>query len=391
MRIVLAASSYHPRIGGVEQHVASVAHALRRRGHTVAVWAVDRGDAEAHREDGIEVRYLPTPLPARSMRSAARFAAAAPGALRAWNRALRSDRPDVIDIQCFGPNGPWSLAAARIHSIPVIYSNHGETYMDADHVFAKSALLRRALRFAVQHTNVTTCSPHAGRDLAQFGATAQPTVVGNGILLDILREPVEHPLPPRFIAGVGRLVENKGFATLIRAFALAVSKNSVDGTELVIAGEGPEWEKLRQLASDLHIADRVHLIGPLRQGQVATLLDHAVVQVIPSRIEAFGIVALEGWRSATPLIATNGGGIADLIDDGVDGILFPPDDPASLTDALIRVLDDKPLRVRLAERGHQRVSSESFTWNHIAEAYEEVFIHALRSSNPRGRRLRRNW
>src|SRR5690349_9479450 len=107
-RVALVASSFLPRVGGVEEHVANVAVELRDRGHEVVVWAADRGDVPLRDHRGIRVRYLPCPLPTRSVSGVARFGAALPAARRVWTRALREDAPEVLHVQCFGPNGVYA-------------------------------------------------------------------------------------------------------------------------------------------------------------------------------------------------------------------------------------------------------------------------------------------
>ena len=118
-RVALVSSSYFPHPGGVEQHVRSVAGELRARGHDVVVWTVDRGEGLGVQViDGVEVRYLPTPLPARSLRAGVRFLLALPAAARAWWRAYRDFAPSVLHVQCFGPNGLYAVLLGQPHPHP---------------------------------------------------------------------------------------------------------------------------------------------------------------------------------------------------------------------------------------------------------------------------------
>src|SRR5690606_12002229 len=159
MRIALVSSSYHPHFGGVEEHVRHVARELQERGHAVEVWTVDRGDGLRDEVvDGCRVRYLPTPLPARSVRALGSLTIRAPGALTRWVSAYTAFRPDVINVQCFGPNGVYGLALAKLMGTPLVVSSHGETFGDEHGVFDKSALLRASLCRAVKFSTVTACS-----------------------------------------------------------------------------------------------------------------------------------------------------------------------------------------------------------------------------------------
>ena len=113
-RVALVSSSFAPYIGGVETHVDRVARALGDTGWTAEVWTVDRGEGLGVTEqDGVRVRYLPTPLPARSAAAMMRFARQGRRARRAWAEAYRAFRPDILNIQCYGPNGLYGAALAR--------------------------------------------------------------------------------------------------------------------------------------------------------------------------------------------------------------------------------------------------------------------------------------
>lgn len=380
-RIALVASSYLPRFGGVEEHVHHLAAELRDRGHDVFVWAVDQNDEVPA---GETARYLPTPLPNRSPAGALGFLARFPAAAARWTRAARLDRPEIVDIQCFGSNGPYASALARRRGIPLVYSNHGETFMDAHGAFEGSALLRTSLRRTLeQAAQVTSCSRFAADDLRRFGAGPAPVVVANGIDLDLPAAPLPTPLPERYIAGVGRLVANKGFDALLRGFAEAAAHERLSGVDLVIAGDGPERLPLEQLARRLGVAARVHFPGALQRNQVRTLLDAATVHVVPSRVEAFGIVVLEGWRSGVPVVATAHGGPPEFVTDDVDGLLFDSGDVSALARILVDLVPDDARRARLGAAG--RASARRFSWSAVADRYEDAFTTALSATPDRTR------
>ena len=101
----------------------------------------------------------------------------------------------------------------------------------------------------------------------------------------------------------------------------------------------------------------------------------AQVFVMPSRVEPFGIVALEGWRAGTPVIVTARGGAPEFVEDGVSGLVADPEDTTALAAALDRVLSDPVLRERLARSGRERVGQ--FAWSTIRAQYEEVYSGAL--------------
>ncbi|MEU2201885.1 glycosyltransferase family 4 protein [Isoptericola sp. NPDC019482] len=378
--VALVASSFLPRVGGVEEHVRHLALALRDRGHRVAVWSVDRGDEPASLP-GVPVRYLPAPLPASSPGALARFAAAAPRALADWRRAMHADAPDVVHVQCFGPNGPWATAVAGAARVPVVVGAHGETFMDAGRVFDTSRLQRRALSWSLNRAAaITACSRYAARDLARFGLSAAQVetvdVVGNGV---DAREPVaaETPswLPARYLLGLGRLVQVKGFDLLLRAYAVARERGTVDDDlHLVVAGDGPERPALAALAAELGLAGHVVLPGALARPDVVAVTARAEALVVPSRVEAFGIVVLEGLRAGIPVVATARGGASEIVNHDVDGLLVDPTDVDALADALA-TLRDAGIRERLGRAG--LASAESWSWSSVADRVEAVYARVL--------------
>ena len=378
LRVALVASSYDPYFGGVEEHTRHLAHHLSEQGHAVEVWTVDRGEHLGVRSvDGLTIRYLPAPLPARRAAPAARFIASAPRAWAAWTTAHFQFRPDVLNVQCFGPNGLYSLALHARFGTPLVLSSHGETFMDDHQAFDTSLLLRSGLRWAVSTAGVVTaCSTHVAEDLSvRFGAR-ELVVVPNAVELD--EAPYGPPAPapynasPPTVFAVGRVERVKGFDLLLRAFAEA---RLPENAQLVIGGDGAELPHLRSVAADLGVTDRVVFPGQLTGPAVAWAMASASVIVVPSRTEAFGIVVLEAWRSGRPLIATRRGGPGTLVTDGEDGVLVDPEDKAAFAGALERVLADQDLAGRLGRAG--QVSVRRFGWDAVVNQYLDIYRDAI--------------
>ena len=165
------------------------------------------------------------------------------------------------------------------------------------------------------------------------------------------------------------MVDKKGFDLLLAGYAaMDPARRTAD---LVIAGTGSAIERLEAQAEESGIADRVHFVGRLSREQVAAAMAGARVFVMPSRLEPFGIVVLEGWRAGTAVVATNRGGPPEFVHDGEDGLLVDPFDTAAVADVLGRVLSDDSLRRAMAVAGQARV--ESFAWPRMAEEYRSIY------------------
>jgi glycosyltransferase involved in cell wall biosynthesis len=157
---------------------------------------------------------------------------------------------------------------------------------------------------------------------------------------------------PGRILCVGRLDRSKGQDILLRAgeHLRAVCSEF----RLVLAGEGPERATLERLAGTLGLTGQCEFLGQLSPARVLAEMRRAWVTVVASRTEAFGMVNVESLAVGTPVIASAVGGIPEIIRDGVDGYLVPPDDPPALANRLATILQDDKLRARLSYNGRQR-------------------------------------
>jgi len=347
---------------------------LSRRGHSVEVWTVDRGERPAESTDhAFPVRYLPTPLPARRVRTLLRHACVALPARRRWRAAVREFQPDVLVVQCFGPNGVYALREHRRTAVPLVVVSHGETVGDDTSVFDRSRLLRAALRDALVAASAHAApSRYVLDDLtARFGAGAG-TVIPNGVA-----PAPEAPAPvrdERLLVAVGRLGRMKGFDLLIDAVA------PLEQVRLEIVGDGPERAALQRRIEAAGLGHRVHLLGARDARGVAERIATAAAVVVPSRSEAFGIVALEAGRGGAALVMTTRGGAAEFVSDGIDGLLVDPLDVDALSSAIAAIMADPALRSRLAEAGTRRVAA--FSWPHVALQYEmmlDAVVHGPRA------------
>ena len=154
----------------------------------------------------------------------------------------------------------------------------------------------------------------------------------------------ELPQTP-YLLGAGRLVHQKGFDLLIEAFALIAAQRGQ--LRLAIAGEGPELQSLQELATRLHVAQRVSFLGSIRE--LGAVMRNADVFVLSSRYEGFPNVLLEALASGVPVVATDcPGGPREILGDGALGILVPSGQASALAEAVMRVIGDVELRRRLS-------------------------------------------
>lgn len=185
-------------------------------------------------------------------------------------------------------------------------------------------------------------------------------------------QPIENASPEPAVLFLGRLVQNKGCDVLLRAMALLPATAS-----LWIAGEGPERAALEALARELGLESRVRFLGWMAPDRVRALLERSRVLAVPSLWpEPFGLVALEAYAAARPVVASAVGGLADLVVEGVTGRLVPPDDPAKLAAALAGYLTDLPASIRAGQAGRVH-SHRNFSMETHMEKLDRVYSLAM--------------
>lgn len=175
-------------------------------------------------------------------------------------------------------------------------------------------------------------------------------------------------LEKKVILTISRLVGRKGIDTVIRAMPLVHKK--VPDAVYVVAGEGPERERLEALIQSVGIDECVQFIGRIEYDDLRAYYNCCDVFVLPAResipdVEGFGIVFLEAAACGKPVVGANTGGIPDAVLDGKTGLLVPPDDEKALADALTRILLDPDLATRLGKAGKDHVA-EVANWDAIA-------------------------
>lgn len=353
-RIWLAPSAFHPSRGGVEELTLQLAREYMARGHDVTV-VVHRHPADLPTTDvveGVPVRRVDLDLPGSHPRRLAGFPVALLRQLRQFD-AL-GPRPDVVHVQC-AANQVLALSLwTALRRIPLVLTTQGEVTMDAGRIYQRSAQIRQVLRLGSRRAAVlTACSRRAGDDAATVATRfAECTVVPNGV------DPGQWsvaPLPEAPIfAAWGRHVPQKGLDLLVEAFAI-VREQLPDAT-LRIGGDGPEHERLRTLAGP-----GVELLGPLDRDEVQSLLSSARVAVVPSRLEPFGIVAVEAMAAGRGVVWSTNGGLVDAT--GGHGHGADPTDTQALAQAMLAAHRD-PVDPAVA-----RAHAESLRWTQIADRY----------------------
>ncbi|QDT89737.1 glycosyltransferase [Gimesia algae] len=205
------------------------------------------------------------------------------------------------------------------------------------------------------------------------------TVIPNGVDFELFdaAEPLDLtpwgiPAGVKVVLFAGRLDPQKAPDDLLTAFEL-FARQAAD-FHLLFAGEGPLKAELQQKASSLSCADRIHFSG--WQAQVPQLMKAATCLVLPSLWEGMPNVVLEAMASGLPVISTRVDGISELIRDGEQGTVVATGEPAEISQALSDLSAHPARFIEMAETAQHLVKNE-FTWNSIADRYDQIYTQLL--------------
>ena len=284
--------------------------------------------------------------------------------------SLRKDFDfDVIDSYYLYPDGVAAGILARRFDRPFVMSALGTDVS----LIPRWRPSRAMILAAIERAAVTTTVAGALRDaLIGMGATADKlVVVEHGVDLDLFRPPVDRAacraalkLDGPAILSVGHLIDRKGHDFAIRAVA------DLPGVTLMIAGDGPREQALRDLASERGVADRVRFLGHVEQHQLPDLYGAADATALCSDREGIANVLLESIACGTPLVATAIWGSPDVVKVPEAGVLVERTD-ASIRGGIARLLADPPLRAAT------RAYAERYDWNETGRHHRALLEAAV--------------
>ena len=274
-------------------------------------------------------------------------------------RRLRSGDFDVLNSHTHGSN-VWAAVVGRLAGVPVIvatehswsYEGHPiRRFLDRDLIGRfSSAFVAISRRDAARMVSVERVRPAKIRVIPNGLPASFAPEPGEGARV---REDVGIPPDALVVGSVAVLRREKALDVLIRSFARLAS--SRDDAWLLIVGDGERRASLETEARGAGVDDRVVFAG--RRSDVARFYDALDIMVLSSLREGTPLSALEAMACGCPLIATEVGGLPDLIDDGTSGLLIPPADEDALSEMLAALAADPELRARIGEAGRVRVRS----------------------------------
>ncbi|MCG5434122.1 glycosyltransferase family 4 protein [Mycobacterium sp. MYCO198283] len=361
----VAGAQFDP-VGGMQTHTGELTRALDARGvqQTVVTTRPPGGAREVAFGSHARIVRLGVPVPVCRQFYSVPAAALVPRLARRSDLVHAHLGEDLAIV-------PLALTAAAAGRIPLVLTVHTSVRRTLRVSDARSALLKavggRLELAGERRADAVLTLTHRLRDglLADGVPAGRIRVIPSGVNPDLFDGAAEPARTGDRVVFVGRLHPQKGVDTAVRALPM------LPGVTLVLAGDGPDRAELARLAQRLGVADRVEFLGFVPHDRVPQLLADADLFVMPSQYEELGTAIVEAMASGVPVVASNIGGIPQLVDDGETGVLVPPGDPAELAAACRALLADPARSALMAKKALARTAA--YQWPALADRVLAVY------------------
>lgn len=375
MRIALVCDEFYPDLGGIAHYAYELALQFVANQLDITVFTHHHpGQDEEEIIDGIPVRRIRGLVHCNSNR------VISPLALRRCRNHIDAGHFDVVHGLTF--YSPLAMASVHLansigtasvltcHSIierryqQLLHLPFAPIYARTDRVIAVSDAVAGFCRaITIRPERIVTI--RNGVDLKTFNPEVSGEALRNRLNLD------SQPLVVTAI----RLAKRKNPETLLSAFATVL--RSFPAAHLLIAGAGREESRLAEQVRRLDIGHAVTMLGKLSKQEIAQLMRAGDVFVLPSRLEASPLAALEAAAAGTPVVCSRAGGVPEVFRHGEDALLFSPGCADSMAEAIVMLLADNDLRTRIGTTALN--TARNLTWDvcatHTWQVYEEAFSH----------------
>lgn len=371
MRIAQVCPYFHPHIGGVESHVMDISLELRRRGHDVTVVTSQHGRVGSRDE----VHGIPI------LRSKVMLTL-----FRSPVTPHLTDDLETIPVDLYHAHSPppvtsyFAALTSERTGVPLVVTYHCDLEIPSPLGPLITGLYRRTVEaYAMRQASGVIATTHTYAATSRSLWKLDPMVIPNAVDAQrfntevsgsSIRRRYAIPEVEPLVIFVGRLVRHKGIEYLLQAI------RQVDARLLVIGG-GEYASRLKGLAVSLGLGEKVVFTGHVPEAEKPEYFAACDLLVLPSvsRLEAFGIAALEAMASGRPVVVSDVPGVREVITDGVEGLLAEPMNPDDIASKVRRLLDDRQERKRMGLAGRRKVE-KSFTVQKVVDDLEELYQQA---------------
>jgi glycosyltransferase involved in cell wall biosynthesis len=375
LRIAIVTNYSLVQVGGAEEAIDRLATYWHQQGHAVAVFCPAPRSGQKTRSWEPQYQAVMMPAPFSTRFGLGRY-------VRMVQRACQQRPGDVI-LACdsyWAGHVVWCLAQRT--GTPYVVCSQGSDVMHGGRFLRRWLPRRRMERVFLDAAGVVAISRYMQDRILDLATPQCLRLIPNGWPDEWSTQPSPPPVVRgRYILGLGRMIESKGFQTLVRAFAQV--RQTVADVGLVLCGDGPYRDTLHRLAAELGIpvtnqfcpdaAVRGLCLPGFVHGQTKRgLIEYAAVGVSPSlRQEPMSLALFEMLACGVPVLGSRVGGTPDIVLPEVNGLLFSAADNHELAGQLIGLLTDEGRRSRLANKASASV--DRFRWSRIGEEYLDLF------------------
>jgi glycosyltransferase involved in cell wall biosynthesis len=349
-------------IGGLERLVHDLAITRGEENTSVACLVSVGPFGEALRNRGIRVEVIGTK------------GGFIPTVWRMWRHLCRV-QPDLIHCHNLFSFLNGSAASRLAGNIPVVMTKHGV-------VIPGTGLTRGLTRFLMKTAHVAAVSRETKNIMKAWMASSRPVhYIANSISMgsydklprrEDARALLGLPTSCFLVGIVARVTRDKGHALLIDVFARM--RSAIPSSLLLIVGEGAELPAVRAHIRKLGLENSVMVMG--ERQDVPTILAALDVFCLPSETEGMPMTVLEAMAAGLPVVASNVGGIPELLEEGRTGLMVPPNAPDELEAALLALANDPERAREMGQAGRERLLKE-FSLERTLGAYEELYREAV--------------
>jgi len=386
MRIAFFTNCYKPLVNGVVTSISSLKEAYGRKGHEVYVFA-PRVEGYIDQEKNV-FRYRSI-----NLTSKVKYPLPIPLSFKV-KKVITEFNPDIVHI-----HHPFLLSSVAIMygkklGIPKILTIHTQYEQYAYYVSpVPERITHEAIKMIISNLAdktdcITTPSASMKELIKGYGIKNRIEVISNAIHLISFKEDDELKRTEikkkynlkeddKIILFVGRVASEKSIDKIIKALAI-IKKRNTGKEKLLIVGDGPAMDELKLLTRSLKVEEDVIFAGTVSYEEIQHYYKMAYVFTIASTTETFGIVTIEALASGVPVVAVKAPGAADILTDGLDGLLVD-DDVEKIANALEKIIKEPELREKLS-RGALK-TSEKYSIDTISERMLNLYREIIEIKN----------
>lgn len=376
---ILIVNDYNEQIGGAETYIHSLTDQLLKLGHHVEIYTASDNFKDSFTKRKILISYLNRIFNIRQY--------------FLFKKKLLVFKPDVIHLQnIFNEVSPSILLAKK--NIPVLMTIHDYHLVQAvftqeerngkkckiavckgclNCVGLKGMIFEKVKRFIhsllLNKIDLFIAPSKYMQKIISESSSYKPRLIYYGI--DLTKSSKVTSKSSALFSG--RLTKGKGVDVLLESVAPIIKK--VPNFRLTIAGDGELKEFLVRRARELHISDKVTFLGYLEREAMLECYHKCTLLVVPSTwAETFGLVCVEALSMGRPVVATNVGGIPEIVQDGFNGYLCRPNDTKALSEAIIRIISNESLLQKFSLNAHESIKKFDINRHidQVVETYKEI-------------------